>query len=209
MPDFMVRREGKPFESHLAECRRGPNDCWLWPVPGSNGYGAAFYAGKTIGAHRAVYDYLVGPIPDGLTLDHLCRVRNCVNPAHLDPCTIRENILRSEGRAAQNARKDTCPRGHVFDTVNVKDGREERACSICACEHTKAWHRRNPEWVRDVIARNSARRRVVCSRGHLRTPDNTLITMRDGVEIRYCLDCRAESPMLRDASGRLRRKEVA
>ena len=170
----------------------------------------AFYGGKTTYAHRAVYDYLVGPIPAGLTIDHLCRVRNCVNPAHLEPCTIRENILRSDGLAALNAKKETCRCGRRFDIVRMIGDRQERACSHCASEHTKAWKRRNPDRVQAIIAKQSASRRRQCARGHVRTEANTLITWRkDGVELRYCLDCRAEHPMMRDARGRLRRREVA
>lgn len=209
MSDFKTRRKGKPFETHLAECRRSSEECWLWPVPASAGYGMAFYNGGTVYAHRAVYDYLVGPIPAGLTLDHLCRVRNCVNPAHLEPCTLRENILRSDGRGAMNARKETCHCGRPFDVSRKIGNREERACSKCSVEHTKAWYRRNPEWVKRVIAKASDRRRVVCANGHRRTDANTLIAMRNGVELRYCLDCRAERPMVRDANGRLCKRAVA
>lgn len=195
MTDFRLtktRRKGKPFEVHLAECRRGPDECWLWPVPGNDfGHGATFYNGKTEYAHRAVYDYLVGPIPEGLTLDHLCRVPGCVNPAHLEPCTLRDNILRSNCLGARNARKETCRCGRTFDSVRVIGHRQERACSHCASEHAKAWYRRNPEWVRLKIAAESERRRRECTRGHVRTPENTLIAYRKGVELRYCLECRA------------------
>lgn len=80
--------------------------CWLWEgAQTHNGYGNG--GGKM--AHRAVYEDLVGPIPEGLTLDHLCRVRLCVNPAHLEPVTIGENIRRSP-----RAISSECKYGHQY-----------------------------------------------------------------------------------------------
>jgi hypothetical protein len=110
-----------------------PNSgCWLW-VGGltRNGYGSfcLYDAGRqtTSRAHRFAYELLVGPIPDGLQLDHLCRVRSCVNSRHMEPVTSRENSLRGVGLAAQNIVKTHCPRGHQYD-MELK-GR--RWCSVC------------------------------------------------------------------------------
>ena len=72
--------------------------CWLWTgALGTGGYATIRLPGsrQQLRAHRWAYEYFVGPIPEGLTLDHLCRVRHCVNPAHLEPVTMRENLLRS------------------------------------------------------------------------------------------------------------------
>lgn len=73
----------------------GPGGCWIWTgsVEGK-GYGHPTIAGKKHPAHRLAYELLVGPVPEGLHLDHLCRVRRCVNPEHLEPVTSRENSLR-------------------------------------------------------------------------------------------------------------------
>lgn len=111
--------------------------CWLWTgarVP-SNGveYGS-FHLGprKTTRAHRAAYLLLVGEIPDGLTLDHLCGTLLCVRPDHLEPVTLRQNILRGGGPAAIHARQDVCGRGHPFSEENThirKGG--WRACKTC------------------------------------------------------------------------------
>ena len=68
--------------------------CWLWTGATMEGYGQFSYAGQSQLAHRLAYTELVGPIPGGMTLDHLCRTRACVNPLHLEPVTNRENILR-------------------------------------------------------------------------------------------------------------------
>lgn len=83
------------------------NGCRLWTgaISGNpGGYGQFWVGGKLVGAHRWAYEHEIGPIPDGLTLDHLCRVRACVEVTHLEPVTLRENILRGVGIAAQTAR---------------------------------------------------------------------------------------------------------
>jgi hypothetical protein len=113
--------------------RRGPDECWLWTASRyRNGYGI-FQGGY---AHRYAYTLLVGPIPTRLTLDHLCRVRQCVNPAHMEPVTRGENVLRGESILAHNARKTHCQHGHPFDEVNtyyrlLRSGRYGRRCREC------------------------------------------------------------------------------
>jgi HNH endonuclease len=103
--------------------------CWLWLGRITYaGYGAWRRDGYAR-AHRYAYAMRYGAIPDGLTLDHRCRVRSCVNPAHLEPMTPRENILRGEGHAARNALKTQCPRGHPYDYIR-KEGRY-RWCRTC------------------------------------------------------------------------------
>ena len=83
-------------------------------------------------AHRFAYETFVGPIPEGLTIDHLCRIRHCVNPEHLEAVTDRVNILRGEGISAQHARATHCPQGHPYDLINTyvaPDG--DRDCRDC------------------------------------------------------------------------------
>lgn len=103
--------------------------CWRWLDSVSpNGYGR-------IGveyAHRLAFEEFVGPIPDGMTIDHLCRVKTCCNPDHLEAVSLRENILRSEGPSAINARLTRCQRGHEFTAENTyiaPSGR--RQCRAC------------------------------------------------------------------------------
>jgi hypothetical protein len=107
--------------------------CWLWlGPPNSDGYGhigEGPHKGRLLKVHRVTYELLVGPIPEGLELDHLCRVRLCVNPVHLEAVTNRENMLRGVGVCALNARKTHCKHGHEFtpeNTYRVKNG--GRAC---------------------------------------------------------------------------------
>lgn len=71
--------------------------CWLWTGAKCAKYGAFGFDGRTYKAHRLAYEWLIGPIPDGLTLDHLCMRHACVNPAHLEPVTLLENLHRNKG----------------------------------------------------------------------------------------------------------------
>lgn len=113
--------------------RRGPDECWPWMgLILNTGYGQIGWRGKGVSAHRLAYELLIGPIPEGLTIDHLCRVRACVNPAHMETVTRGENTLRSPiGISAVNARKTHCMRGHAFDEHNTKVRRTGRACRAC------------------------------------------------------------------------------
>ena len=117
-----------------------PTGCWLWTGPtGTNGYGTWWVKGDIDNgrpAHRVIYETLTGaPVPKGLELDHLCRDRSCVNPAHVEPVTHKQNCLRGKGLMARNARKTHCPRGHLLSGSNVRVyiGRRwtERICRAC------------------------------------------------------------------------------
>lgn len=112
--------------------------CWLWRGSiGKNGYGY-FCRGPKRLAHRYAYELLVGIIPYGLTLDHLCRNTGCVNPGHLEAVTIRENTLRGEGPSAVNAKKTHCPRGHEYNSENTYLYRGHRHCKRCWQERAAA-----------------------------------------------------------------------
>ena len=106
--------------------------CWFWTAfTNKFGYGR-FTFGKTNydGAHRWAYRALVGPIPEGLQLDHLCRQPSCVNPAHLEPVTPGENTRRGLAGKAQLART-ACPRGHNYSGLNLRRRGGKRFCRLC------------------------------------------------------------------------------
>lgn len=110
-----------------------PAGCWVWTackLP--SGYGKLWTGSKHDYSHRFVYERLVGPIGDGLEIDHLCRNPSCCNPDHLEPVTHRENALRSPiNPLAVNAAKTHCKSGHEFTDENTLVQNGGRICREC------------------------------------------------------------------------------
>mgnify|MGYP001562260252 FL=1 len=130
-----LRARGRRPTSYLFRKFTISDGCWEWTGAfRRNGYGR--YGGQpSVLAHRAVYEALVGPIPEGMQLDHLCKNRSCVNPAHLEPVTPKENILRGAGFAAQNAQMTHCIHGHEFTEANTYiRANGARTCRTCMRE---------------------------------------------------------------------------
>lgn len=123
--------------------------CIVWTGGiSTSGYGTIWVNGRNVLVHRWAYQHVFDrSIPDGLHLDHLCRVRSCVNPDHLEPVTCRENILRGEGSAAERAKRTHCPAGHPYSGPNlyVPPGTRERHCRKCAVARTRAYRLRRKQ----------------------------------------------------------------
>lgn len=99
-----------------------------------DGYGSVWRDGRMVSAHRAMYELMIGPVPDGLELDHLCRNRRCCNPGHLEAVTHAENVRRGELWKVAGA-KTHCVNGHPFDEANTylyPSGK--RGCRVCRAE---------------------------------------------------------------------------
>lgn len=126
------------FEAKFA--RGEDNDCWPWlAAKHRGGYGKVYWDGEVVGAHRVAYLVYVGEIPSGMQLDHLCRNPSCVNPAHLEVVTARENTLRGlRGRMVTH-----CPQGHEFTEENTiwrtdrQSPHARRRCRTCAQDHNR------------------------------------------------------------------------
>lgn len=120
---------------------RPEGERWLWcGATTRNGYGQVALGGRHVMAHRAIYEYVVAEIPEGLDLDHLCRNRSCVNPQHLEPVTRSENLRRGAPRGEHLRARTHCPRGHPYDDVNTARRGGRRICR--ACDRARAYRNR-------------------------------------------------------------------
>ena len=120
-------------------------DCWLWTAgTWRGGYGQfTVRHGVKTSAHRWAYEATAGPIPDGLVLDHLCRVHNCVNPDHLEPVDHAENVRRGESWKTSGS-KSHCPAGHEYagDNLYVRPSDGARICRTCVRGHVARYRNR-------------------------------------------------------------------
>ena len=161
------------------------NGCWLW-TKGIQHHGHAQFGvnGKAVPAHRFAYELMVGPIPEGLVLDHLCSTPACVNPAHLEPVTPRENALRSRMVKIQ-AEKTHCPRGHEYGPENTQLIGGRRACRACKREKIAEMRAevRGPDW--EPVHTNANRGKTHCKYGHPLEGDNLMVLAKQ----RRCRTC--------------------
>lgn len=124
-------RSRDPVERFWSHVDRS-GSCWVWTATtGTHGYGRVFWLGKQRQAHRIAYELIVGPIPEGLELDHLCRNRACVRPNHLEPVQQAENLRRGYSPLAINGRKTHCPKGHEYTPDNTRPTKLGRRCRTC------------------------------------------------------------------------------
>lgn len=124
----------------------GADSCWLWKASTKKAGHGQFRAGGTmVLAHKYLWELENGPVPDGLELDHTCRVPRCVRPSHLEPVTHRVNVLRGIGISRTNADKTRCPAGHRYD----ERARKGRSCRQCRLERKRAYYRRHRDRILD------------------------------------------------------------
>jgi hypothetical protein len=136
-------------ERLLGRCLIDDRGCWVWTGVTENGYGRIRVNGRNVLTHRAAYEMFIGPIPEGLDLDHLCRNRSCANPFHLEPVTRGENSRRGVAGqvAAERQRAKThCPSGHPYDEANTFIARNGwRQCRACRRERERLRKQRKRE----------------------------------------------------------------
>lgn len=121
---------------------KGPS-CWTWKASkDGNGYGM-FKASRGTRSHRWAYESLVGPIPEGLVLDHLCRNPSCVNPEHLEPVTNDENLSRGWGRRIKNGMAKGCINGHEYNELNTyTNPKGALVCRTCAADSRRRYQQK-------------------------------------------------------------------
>lgn len=144
----------------IPECDPELGPCWVWTAALNNGYGRirrGKYDDGYIYAFRFAYEYFVGPIPDGLQPDHLCRNRACVKaiadsygPSHLEIVTPKINVERGlSGKL--HIPKTHCPRKHPYDTDNTYvDAKGSRSCRICRDEATQRYYAKRANYEREA-----------------------------------------------------------
>lgn len=174
----MDERTSARFWSKVAE----DGDCWVWTAYRTPaGYGRFMDKGQCLLAHRVAYEFMVGPIPEGLQLDHLCRNRACANPEHLDPVSPAVNTRRGEP-----ASRTHCPQGHPYDDENTRPARGRRLCRTC--ERARSTAKRRAE---GIVPK---RERTHCNRGHEWTDENTRWYANGS---RQCKECQRQADAAR------------
>jgi hypothetical protein len=189
----MARRD--PEARFLEKVDKVPGGCWNWKGAKSAerdgvtyyGYFAAGGAKSQMRVHRWSYQYYVGQIPEGFTIDHLCRNTLCVNPQHLEPVTQRENLRRSDVVTGKRSGATHCPRGHEYSTKNTaaytnKRGYSRRKCRTCASAVDAArWRTKHPP----------KPPRTHCLHGHPFDAENTFLDAGGKPACRQCRKDRA------------------
>ncbi len=172
------RKLGRTAEVFWSRVRK-TDGCWLWEgglTPSGYGQMRGREGEGTLLAHRFSYQSLVGPIPPGLSLDHLCRIKNCVNPAHLEPVTSEENFRRSPLWVGN---RTECPSGHPYEGNNVSvKTTGARGCKQCARDYAERQRRK-----RGVPVKGAA---THCGAGHLFSDENTRLRANGRRGCRTC-----------------------
>jgi hypothetical protein len=190
------------------------NGCWVWNKHiTANGYSQISTGSRVThslqnrSGHRVSYEVFVGPLIEGMQIDHLCRNRACVNPDHLEQVTPRENIHRSDAVYKRLMAKTHCPKGHLYDEKNTyrsksPSGGFTRSCITCRINRVKNKYRLLHPDVKEGMplwAQNAAK--THCPKGHEYSTENTYL--HNGG--RHCKECGKENQKRRLAIKRLER----
>lgn len=132
----------RPLIERLFDKVSYEDDCWIYTghVDRYSRIRTGGEHSRRVPRHVAAYELFVGPVPEGMELDHLCRRTECFNPAHVEPVTGLENILRSDAWGGVNSRKAHCPQRHPYDSANTRVRGGRRHCR--ACEADRHHHKR-------------------------------------------------------------------
>lgn len=146
MPKTIIERFLEKVDKEVCST----TSCWVWVgATNGKGYGQFYCDGRNQLAHRVSYQLYVGEIPEGLTVDHQCENTICVNPDHLKPMTLKENIAKGDSATAVNGRKTHCPQGHEYTKENTLHKKRGRYCRICQRAYTQDWRdKQDPKIVR-------------------------------------------------------------
>lgn len=176
IPAQLAASDQRRFDSYVERSA----DCWLWAGDKNRaGYGRFFMAGKKHLAHRVSFRVAGNELVDGLVLDHLCRVRECVNPDHLEQVTPQENSRRGEtgqATARRYAALTHCKWGHPFSEENTYLTPAGRGCVTCRRKAARDYQRRN----REVVVRTA------CKNGHTYTEASTYVDSKGSNRCREC-----------------------
>ncbi|CCA55433.1 MULTISPECIES: HNH endonuclease signature motif containing protein [Streptomyces] len=190
-----VRRD--PLERFEEQVGKSPNGHWVWAGVLSNGYGNFWDGIRKVPAHRWAYEYWVGPIPAGMQIDHLCRIRQCVNPEHLEPVTPRENVLRSDSPPGLSYRTGRCKHGHEMTPENTSFNKAgSRQCKACRRASFKRYREKKLGRPAEVYNRDKTH----CPKGHPYDTENTYLEP-DG-RGRQCRTCKRQNKVAARARAR-------
>lgn len=199
---YTFKTDTARFMSYVS--KGAPGECWIWNgTLRPDNYGRFKFRGRRMGAHNWAYEYFVGPIPEGMTIDHkchkkelcqlgnLCPHRRCVNPDHLEPMSHAENVRRGNSGKLQSSRTH-CPSGHEYTPENTfvvklkrlkSDGSQAygRMCRECGNIRRRQWYRDQVD--HDVMAFKD---RTHCPQGHPYDEANTILDKKG----RRCRECK-------------------
>lgn len=135
---------GRAIERFDAKHHVTAEGCWRWIAAHTPpGYGCFYWKGRQVYAHRFSYEVFVGPIPEGLVIDHLCQNKWCINPWHLEAVTYRANLMRADTVTRRNAHKVECDSGHPYTEANTYYyANGSRRCRQCGTEQARERRRR-------------------------------------------------------------------